>query len=88
MKYRSLVIGSTKYFQLCFITSQLKLLNLSRKRKLSAGRKLIVRIWYEAKGQPIPVAAQSKVCLWGRTFAGIADSNTAGGMDISLSSDC
>jgi len=44
MKYLSLVINNAKYFQLFFITSQLKLFNLSRKRKLTAGHKLIVSI--------------------------------------------
>jgi hypothetical protein len=63
---------------------QLKLFNLSRKSKLSAGRKLIAIIWYKARGQLIPVAVQSKGCLCDRTLAGIADSIPAGRMDVSL----
>jgi len=34
---------------------------------------------------PIPVAAQSKAWVWGRSLAEIAGSNTAGGgMDVCL----
>jgi len=63
--------------------SQCKLFNLSKKRKLPAGRKLY-DMRYEATGQPIPVAVQSKLCLCGRKLAGIADSNPTGGMNVSL----
>ena len=33
---------------------------------------------------PIPVAAQSKACICGRSLAGIAGSNPAGGVDVCL----
>ena len=33
---------------------------------------------------PIPVAERSKARVCGRSFAGIARSNSAGGMDVSL----
>jgi hypothetical protein len=31
---------------------------------------------------PIPLAARSKVWVWGRSLAGIVGSNPAGGMDV------
>jgi hypothetical protein len=37
-----------------------------------------------SSGWPIPVAARSKVRVCGRSLAGIADSNTAVGMDVCL----
>jgi hypothetical protein len=33
---------------------------------------------------PMPVGARSKACICGRSLAGIAGSNPAGGMDVSL----
>jgi len=36
------------------------------------------------KMAPIPVAARSKACVCGRSLAGIAGSNLAGGMDVCL----
>jgi hypothetical protein len=38
--------------------------------------------------QPIPVAARSKMCVWGRSLAGIAGSNPAGRMSVCLSVSC
>ena len=34
------------------------------------------------KCSPVPVAARSKVLVCGRSFAGIAGSNSGGGMDV------
>jgi len=33
---------------------------------------------------PVPVAARSKACVYGRSLAGIAGSNPAGSMDVCL----
>ena len=41
-------------------------------------------ITYLLPSVPIPVAARSKACVCGRSFAGIVGSSLAGGMDVCL----
>jgi hypothetical protein len=43
----------------------------------------VIQLWF-VFSKPIPVAARSKAWVWGRSFAGIASSNPAEGMNVSF----
>jgi hypothetical protein len=46
--------------------------------------KLKIRMTSVLSHVPIPVAERSNAMVYGGSLAGIADSNTAGGMDVCL----
>jgi hypothetical protein len=45
---------------------------------------MLILFGYYVYKLPIPVAARFNLCVWGRSLAGIGDSNHAGGMDVCL----